>query len=156
LPRRDHSPLRVDGTRPHGAEGEILVSTPAVVELGLDYDGDKITSCVIRPSDKPPGSSNGPRLSDQTAIALKLLRRALKDAGEKAPASNHIPFGTKVVRETLWRQYYYNGIGQGPDKETDKGSRQKGFVRAKQKLQNMKEIGLWDEWAWTTDRTART
>jgi hypothetical protein len=146
----------VDGTRPHGAEGEILVSTLAVVELGLDDDGDKITSCVIRPSDKPPAGSNGPRLSDQTAIALNLLRRALEDAGEKAPASNHIPLGTKVVRETLWREYYYNGTGQGLHKETDKGSRQKAFVRAKQKLQNIKQIGIWGEWVWTTDRTGRT
>src|SRR5437763_3082136 len=27
----------------------------------------------------------------------------------KTPASNHIPLGTRVVRETLWREYYYNG-----------------------------------------------
>jgi len=89
-----------------GAEGEILVSTLAVVELGVDEDGDKITSCVIRPSDKPPGGSNGPRLSDQTAIALNLLRRAIEDSGEKplraiiflwAPGLSGKPFGGSTI-----------------------------------------------------------
>src|SRR4051794_38024179 len=99
-----------------GPEGETLVSTLTVVDVGIDDDGDKITSCVIRPSDRPPGGSEGPKVSVPVANAFDLLKKALEDAGEKAPASNHIPAGMKVVPLSLWREYYKNGTGQAGDK----------------------------------------
>ena len=150
-----------------GPEGEVFVSTLAVVEVGTDDDGDKITSCVVKPSNKPPArTGKGAGLTDAVFNTFTLLKRAIEDEGQKPPASNHIPAGAKVVTMSLWREYHKTGAGHERDK-SKKGAGQrrdkdgtnetvrKEFQRAYQKLKKINMIGLWDGWVWITDGDER-
>ena len=128
-----------------GPEGATELSTLEVVDIGTDDDGDPITSCVIRPSEGEV--KHGPKKqTGATAIALDLLKRALVDAGEKPPASDHIPTAVKsVVPLNLWRSYCYAGTGTDRDNPE---SKRKAFNRAVTKLQEIKAVGVWDDLVW--------
>ena len=119
-----------------------LTYTLAQSVLGVDADGDDITSCVIAPSDASPGDSGKktPHLSNRDKIALEALAYALDEHGEPAPTSNHIPQTvTRVVRIEHWRTTAYaRGIA----------SSDKAFQRAQESLQADRRIGIWEPFAW--------
>jgi hypothetical protein len=126
-------------------EGDVIASRLEKVEVGIDEDGDEITSCVlvpveaaaIVPKKKIPGAAK---------VALDLLVRAITDGGEAPPASNHIPSGTfRVVPLSLWRRYRYQG--SVTDRDNSEAQR-KAFNRASQKLQELGFIGVWYDWVW--------
>ena len=117
------------------------------VEIGTDEDGDPITSCVLLPADKDATNSQRTKVSGQAKVALDLLDRAIADAGEIPPASNHIPGQIHVVPLTLWRQYCYEGlIGDRDNRDTIR----RAFNRTSKKLQELGVIGTWQDWVWTT------
>jgi hypothetical protein len=66
-----------------GAEGDEIVSRLAVVEIGVDEDGQPLTSCVVEPADVtgPAKAKAQPKLSDKNQIALDALRRAIAAHG---------------------------------------------------------------------------
>ena len=130
-----------------GEFGDIIASRLEVVEVGHDPDGDPITSCVIVPTVswlKPQV-----KVSGATKTALDLLRRAVVDAGETPPASNHIPGQIRVVRLSLWRRYCDEGIAGD---RTCPDTKRKAFTRASQKLQSLGLIGVWGEYVWLADK----
>jgi hypothetical protein len=116
-----------------------------VVELGTDGDGDPVTSCVIEELPGQTRSGRPPRLPPQQQIALDLLRRAIDEAGEVPPASNHIPAGYRAVTEEIWRQYCYRGANFS---DGEKDAKRKAFKRAALALLNAGRIGKWEEWVW--------
>jgi hypothetical protein len=78
-------------------------------------------------------------------IALDHLHRAIADAGQKPPSSNHVPQEIRVVPLSLWRSYCYSGsISQGDTQD----ARKKAFNRAAQKLQALGKIGVWKDVVW--------
>ena len=91
-----------------GLEGETVASRLDVVEVGQDSEGALITSCVVVPCDITGESPRG-RVKGRWKIALELLCRAVIDAGEEPPSSNHIPPNIAAVRLDLWRRYCYEG-----------------------------------------------
>ena len=103
------------------------------VELGLDADGDPVTSCVLEETEADAAASvKRKRLPDAAKIALNTLRKALTEAGQDAPGSNHIPHSTRVVDVETWRRFHYAGTasdGQSAD------ARKKAFQRVRQQLQ---------------------
>ena len=127
-----------------GDTGELLSFKLKVIELGTDADDDLITSCVIEATDK--GASRSQRkVSGQAKVALDLLIRAITDAGEIPPASNHIPGQIKVVPLTLWRQYCFEGlVGDRDNRDTIR----RAFNRNIKKLQELGAIGTWQDWVW--------
>jgi hypothetical protein len=126
-----------------GAEDAMVISRLEVAEVGTDEDGEVIDTCVVIPVDSAPGATKAVPASAQTA--LDLLRKAIIDAGENPPASNHIPPNVKVVSVKLWRDYCYNGtIADSEDLET----KSRAFRRASNKLQERKVIGVWKDWVW--------
>lgn len=131
-----------------GAEGDATLSRLQVVEVGQDQDGEPITSCIIVPADdEEPPDARG-RIKGATKIALDLLRKAIDEVGETAPASNSIPRTKKVVRSDVWREYAY----AGSISETDTpDSKRKAFNRAVTKLQEAGRIGVWTDFVWLTD-----
>jgi hypothetical protein len=135
-----------------GPQGDKIVSRLEVVEVGLDEDGEPITSCVVVPSEAngtTPKSASG-----QAAVALKLLHRAMCDEGVPAPADRNIPTGQKtVVRMDAWKRYCANGIA---DDWTKRDSKQKAFKRAAQKLQEGGFIGVWGGFVWPTQESGQT
>jgi hypothetical protein len=109
-----------------GDVGLQLVSRLRVVEIGVDQDGDAITSCVVETVDRSGAlakTTKPPPKSCQTA--LRALQRALDEAGEDAPVSSTIPSSARVVSVETWRRYAYaSGIS-----DTDSPEARKRFSR---------------------------
>ena len=105
--------------------------------------GDTITSCVVVPTDE----RTAPRvqLTGPAKIALEMLARAVDEAGEKPPASSHIPPDISAVRASLWKRYCHAGSITTSDKPD---SKDKAFKRASERLQNLGAVGVWDDWVW--------
>lgn len=79
------------------------------VELGRNRRDKPVTSCVVEHVDTPPPAKSGGKRGDgftsAERIAFGALVAAIGEAGEKAPGSNHIPSGVRVVSVDLWRKY---------------------------------------------------
>jgi hypothetical protein len=131
-----------------GIAGQSIGFRLIPVELGHDQDGDPVTSCIIEPAEGAPvgkGEKSGKRLPDGARIALDTLRKAIAEAGEPAPASNHIPAAARVLSIEDWRRYYHAGTASdGQNTET----RKKAFQRAREKLQATGAIGIQDDLCW--------
>ena len=134
-----------------GPEGEQVFSRLEVVEVGYDDDNDPITACVIVPTDRSETES-ARRLTGAARIAFDLLQRAIDDAGETPPASNHIPRTSRVVRGSLWQAYCDKGTLTTSDKPDTKD---RTFRRAAARLQELGLIGVWHDNVWIVraDRT---
>ena len=126
------STARVTKQRDLPTEGSFSF-TLRQIELGIDQDNDPVTSCVIEETEADAAASaKRKRLPDAAKIALDTLRKALTEAGQDAPGSNHIPPSARVVDVETWRRFHYAGTasdGQSAD------ARKKGFQRVRQQLQ---------------------
>ncbi len=134
-----------------GPEGEEVASRLEAVEVGVDEDGEPITSCIIVPADEEERAGKRARLTGQAKIAFDLLHKAIEDAGEILPSGTRLPSGqTRGVRLDLWESYF----GQGSATQSDKPDTvSKAFRRAADKLQNLGFIGIWAGFAWVTDKS---
>jgi len=126
------------------------------VTIGVDDEGDAITSCVVVPSEtgiEPAGQTakKPSPLPDQARIAMKQLHEALFDAGVRPPASGQVPPNVKAVSWKTWREYSYRGGITANDASDD--TKQKAFKRAGEVLRARGYIATWDEWVWPTGRT---
>ena len=129
-----------------GAIGLQFVSALKQVEIGVDQDGDDITSCIIEEVEGAPVSARktkSPSKSDQTA--LRALQKAINDLGEKAPASNTVPGSVRVVSLDTWRTYAYQSGISGSDKQD---SKLKAFSRAHDSLINDGHVKAHDDLRW--------
>src|SRR5262249_47532106 len=125
-----------------GEAGLNLMSRLESVEVGVDDNGNPITSCVVVPVECE-ACAKAPNVTGATKIALDLLIRALDDTGEKPVASNHIPPQVgRTCRATTWRSYCYQGTLTDSD---NPDAKQKAFVRASNKLQALGVIGVWSD-----------
>ena len=131
-----------------GNEGDTINSQLVVVEVGIDEDGEAITSCIVEPAPGDP-APKAARLSAAQARALELLTEALDRAGAAPPASddpaNHVPPNTRCVSENLWRDYCYNGTVSGSD---DPDAKRMAFKRAAEALIAAGRVGKWGEYVW--------
>ncbi len=130
------------------AEGPLTSFTIETYEFGQDEDGDPITTSIMSddvPEQEP--SSRPARMNHGEQVAMKMLREALAEAGERPPTSNHIPEGVKtVVTKDLWRRYCYQG-GISADDATQDAQR-KAFKRAVQSLHARDLVGVWEPFVW--------
>jgi hypothetical protein len=127
-----------------GPQGHTVSSRLEVIEVGTDDEGESITSCVVLPADGEI-VVRGKRVAGAAGIAFELLRKAIDEAGELAPASNHVPAKSRTTTLTMWRSYCYAGTVAESDKPDAK---QKAFVRATKRLQSLGIIGVWGETVW--------
>jgi hypothetical protein len=127
------------------AEGIEVYSRLEPVTVGVDPDGDDITTFVVLPAAVPAQSSKRKPVKGAKAVALELLHKAIDEAGSAPPASSHIPPNTRTISIETWRLY----ADQGSITESDKpDSKRKAFVRAVRDLQEAKLIGIWGDHAW--------
>ncbi len=84
-----------------GLHPATLVSKLDVVQVGFDEDNEPITSCVIVPSEAS-SKLDRTRLIGATKIAFEALQDAIAEAGEPAPASNHIPRTCRTTTVKMW------------------------------------------------------
>jgi hypothetical protein len=131
-----------------GPQGGEFASRLEVVELGLDDDGDEITSCVIAPVEglQPSAkASAGFKLTKAAKNALSALNYAIGECGEIPPASNHIAAGVKCVKADQWREYAYRMAVSSSEEQR---ARQKAFKNATEVLIAAGRVGAWDPWVW--------
>lgn len=127
-----------------GPQGDKIVSTLEAVEVGRDLKGDPITSCVIVPSDDAPAARKV-RVTGAASVALDLLRKAIAEAPQQAPATPHIPRDIGTTTVSMWRTYFYQGTAADHDK---RDTQKTAFRRASLKLQSVGVIGIWGEFVW--------
>jgi AAA domain len=126
------------------AEGAEIISELEQVTIGIDPDGDEITTLVVVPSDRQTKSA-GRVVKGQKKVALDLLKKAIAEAGEVPPASNHIPPYTRAVPDKTWLSYVKQGSFSDSD---DPDNIRRAFVRVSKELQAAKMIGVWGGYAW--------
>ena len=125
-----------------GLEGDQIVSLLEQTTVGTDDDGDPITSCVIRPVELSATKARPP-VTGRAAIALRVLHDAIAEAGETPRASDPIPPNVKSVSADLWRSKFYAAM-----EKASPSARQKAFVRAAQKLDELNLVGKFGDQIW--------
>jgi hypothetical protein len=132
-----------------GTQGDEFASRLEVIEVGLDDDGDKITSCVIVPVEglAPSRKDKAAKLTKGAKIALDAFHEAVGDCGKVPPASNHIPGGVKCATIDQWRDYALRRGISTSDKES---GRRMAFVRATESLVAARRVAIWEGYAWPT------
>jgi hypothetical protein len=131
-----------------GEVGLQFVSRLSPRDIGLDPDGDAVTSCVIEAVESTPRSrkTRPPPKSAQTA--LRALRKAIDETGEDAPTSNTIPASVRVVKVETWRTYaYQSGISDSDDPD----ARRVAFSRAHKALVDSGHVQAHNEYRWLSE-----
>ena len=130
-----------------GPAGETLISRLEVVEMGLDSEGDLITSCAVTAGEAAArgGAERKGKLPPAAQIALGALTEAIIELGSVPAASNHIPLGTKAVTIEQWRDYAYR---RGISNSDEPRARQQAFNRAGDALRKAARIGTWHPFVW--------
>jgi hypothetical protein len=132
-----------------GATGLEIVSKLRVVEVGLDDDGDMMTSCVIEPVGEPirrEAADPKPKgLTNAAKNGLRALRMAVDELGEIPPASDHIPQKVRAVTTSQWRDYAFRLGISSSEKAHAKST---AFNRALDKLLAAGKIAIWEPYVW--------
>jgi hypothetical protein len=123
-------------------DGDTIVSRLENVEVGIDDDGDAITSCVVVPSEA--SGKAAVQVKGAAKIALEALYEALADGGEVVPNS-HTPSKTRTIPVVQWQQYFE---AKKIADTTKPDSKRRAFVRASEKLQELQIIGVWNDRVW--------
>jgi AAA domain len=126
-----------------GAQGDQIVSFLEQITVGTDDDGEFITSLIVRPSDMV-ASTKG-KITGQAALALNILRDTIAESNEEPPADVKTRTRARTCLERNWRTNCYAGMASDDATRT---SRQKAFVRAANKLLELKLIGKWGDHVW--------
>ena len=133
-----------------GAPGDTIVSRLENVEVGTDDDGDAITSCVVVPSETSDKAAV--QVKGAAKIALEALCEALAEGGEVVPSS-HIPPKTRTIPVVRWQQYFE---AKKVSDTTRPDSKRRAFVRASERLQELKIIGVWNDHVWVAGHVGQT
>lgn len=106
-----------------GPEGEVIACRLESVDVGLDEDGDTITSCVIQAVDETPDrASTGKGLTRRNHLSLNALREVVAEKGKKPPAGMKLPAEIRCVPVEDWREELFTrGVldRQAPGNRTD-------------------------------------
>jgi hypothetical protein len=88
-----------------GPAGDSIASRLRVVDVGIDEDGETISSCIIEPTEvqETRGAKPTRRLSDRAKLGLRALTETILAHGRAAPADLSLPVGVKVVTLAEWR-----------------------------------------------------
>ncbi len=135
-----------------GPSGAVIASHLETVELGVDEDGDQITSLVVVPAGEDvqraaaaAATPKKERLPPSATIALAALCDTLLESGVALKANEYIPNDTVGVTIEQWRTVAY---GRGISDAEKPAARQKAFKRAMDVLNVRKRIGVWGHWVW--------
>jgi hypothetical protein len=125
-----------------GPSGLCFSYTLRPVTLGIDEDGDEVTSCVVARCDEVP--KRAPKVTGQAKIALQAFGDALAVHGETR-SGDMFPAGVKGVSLEHWRAFCdRHSLSSG---NSDSAQR-KAFFGAKNALQEKGIICVVDGFAW--------
>lgn len=125
-----------------------IISRLKVVDVGIDDDGEPITSCIVEPSETSPEPTRSKvSLTPGARIALDALKKAIAEQGKVPPASNHIPSSVKTVTVDVWRRYAYQ---MGISTSDQDRAKQLAFKRGTERLLAAHIAAQWGEQCWLT------
>jgi hypothetical protein len=125
-----------------GPEGDTVVSRLESLEVGVDIDGDPITSCVVVPVEgEITRQVTTRKLSDRQRLALDILSDC---SATSLPAHFGLPAGLLGARIDVWREELFS---RGVLERDAKNPRQ-DFKRLKQSLHARGAIGIRDDLVW--------
>ena len=133
-----------------GPAGLQFVSRLKVVELGLDQDGDPVTSCAIEDVEGTAGAakaSKPPKLAKSAKNALRALEAAIGDCGDIPPSSSYIPARVRTVSVERWREYAYR---MGISTSDEPRAKQKAFKEGSEALIAGGHVAIWEPHVWLT------
>lgn len=134
---------RVTKQRDHATDG-VLSFVLRRIDLGIDQDGDTITSCIVQPADGVGSTTKRPvKLTGAAAVGMEQLRNCLADRAIELPVSDHMPTGIRGVTLTYWREYLEKAGVINPE-----GNPREQFRRIRVTLQDRGYIGVWDDFVW--------
>ena len=91
-------------------------------DIGVDEDGDAIMSCVVEAVEDACRTWKTRPTPRSAQAALRALRTAIDEVGERAPVSNTIPSLVRVVPIDTWRRYcYQSGISDSDEPRHKEG-----------------------------------
>jgi hypothetical protein len=127
---------------PEGAE---IFSRLESVELGIDADGDPITSLIVLPAEPSTAArTSNRRLSDRQRLAMDALNECSAETGQPAAAALQLPASTIVVSMAAWREALYSrGV-----LDRDAKSPREDFRRVRNSLQARSLIGVHSDVVW--------
>ncbi len=146
-------------------ERDLLLFNLQPIELGIDNDGDEVTSCVLAPTlvDTNPAVDPFARAIAKLPAGARLIFEQLAEAivNEGCQIPSDIPDTEidrlrvgKVVLLEAWRDKSISAAGTEAGHSRDTGKR--NFNRALERLRNVGVVRVWNEWAWITHHIAGT
>jgi AAA domain-containing protein len=129
-----------------GPEGDVIASRLERVEIGIDADGDPLSSCVIVPveGDLPRTAAPRRKLSDRQKLALEALTEVTLRAGTHADPDWQLPVGIKTVKANEWREEMERRSVIDPDGANPRAA----FRQVRDRLAARKLIGVRDGHVW--------
>jgi hypothetical protein len=129
-----------------GVEGDTIASRLKAVEVGVDDDGEPITSCVVVDTEAQKAKvKKGKTLGTRDTICHAALQQAIIEGSEKPPASNQIPANIRVVTRSLWKKY---AVAKGVSGSDNEDSQRRAFERGVESLIAKGVAGAWQDWCW--------
>ena len=126
--------------------GKAIAFTLQRVELGLDDEGDPITSCVVEHLDIDLASITSSRkLTRNQEIAMQALHEAIAKYGRKMADMENYPASRRVVEKSQWRTAF---LKIRIDSDVKEMSVKKDFERQSKKLQDDGFIHSYEEKVW--------
>lgn len=110
-----------------------------ITELGIDQDGDPVTTCTIQPIDSFPRQSKTPRAS----VGLQALKEILTAHGSLLNGESSVPSGVVACRLDQWKEQWLLRTGYDPGKSADAN-----FWKDKSKLINDGTIRISKPYVW--------
>lgn len=125
-----------------GEAGERIGFRLRPIELGVDPDGDHVSTCVIERADAPPTQARKPARRD---AALDALREAISEYGQKMPGTSTVPAGVKAVTLDQWRSRWLLRTGYDDDE-----SGRVNFLKDRRDLLNGGRIAISKPYVWVS------
>jgi hypothetical protein len=114
------------------------------VELGMDPDGDAITTLIVAEMAEPTAATSGPvRLSSNEQIALRCLDKSMKANGVIATVGENFD-ERSVVAQADWRRWFYQEAKPGDDPNT----KRMAFNRARDALLAKNRVEAENDYVW--------
>jgi hypothetical protein len=127
-----------------GEDGEQFAFALQSVVVGVDDDGDDITSCIVQPSEKEVAQRTSRKLSTTASLAYRLLVDCTNDHGRGVPLDGlRTQCGVKIEE---FRDYCKRNNFTPPDGPPN--SFYHKFSRAMDSLREANRIGVSGDWVW--------
>jgi hypothetical protein len=135
-----------------GSQGEVIASRLEIVEVGVDEDGEHISSGVIVPAEIGAAKDQqrpGPESQADRALT-ELEHLIIAEKGRISRGHNRIPDGAILILRSDWRAACLAKTLSDGDPDNEK----KAFNRAVTKLSELQIIGDYGKEIWLTKKHA--